>query len=111
MYSLIALNKVTIANPKSTFLLEVVKKIHGLTVVPYMFKVNIKDTRKRSFESFLVSLFLKLSTCCQNALLVKTLIVLLNPFHSIGLFLYLLKTSVNFWFFDVFRGYREIPVA
>ena len=33
------------------------------------------------------------------------------PFHAIDLFLYPLKTSENFWFSDVFRGYRERPVS
>ena len=33
--------------------------------------------------------------------------LLLNPFHAIGLFLYLLKTSENLWF----RAYRKRPVA
>ena len=33
-------------------------------------------------------------------------------FHLvIALFLYLLKTSVNLWFSNVFKGYREKPVA
>ena len=30
--------------------------------------------------------------------------LLLNPFHVTGLFLYLLKTSENLWFSDVFKG-------
>ena len=37
--------------------------------------------------------------------------LLLNPFHAIGLFLYLLKTSENLWFSDIFRAYRKRPVA
>ena len=37
--------------------------------------------------------------------------LLINPFHAAGLFLYLLKTSENIWFSDVFRGYRKRPVA
>ena len=37
--------------------------------------------------------------------------LLFNPFHATGLFLYLLKTSENLWFSDVFRGYRKRPVA
>ena len=32
------------------------------------------------------------------------LIVQLNPFHTRGLYLYLLKTSENLWFSYVFRG-------
>ena len=35
----------------------------------------------------------------------------INPFHTICLFLYPLKTSENQRFFDVFRGYRKRPVA
>ena len=35
----------------------------------------------------------------------------INPFHTTCLFVYLLKTSGNFWFFDVFKGYRKRPVA
>ena len=34
-----------------------------------------------------------------------------NPFHAIVLSLYLLKTSENRSFSDVFRGYRERPMA
>ena len=34
-----------------------------------------------------------------------------NPFYVPGLFLYFLKTSKNFWFSGVFRGYRKRPVA
>ena len=34
-----------------------------------------------------------------------------NPFCTTGLFLYPLKTSEKFWFFDMFRGYRKRPVA
>ena len=37
--------------------------------------------------------------------------LLLNPFHANGLILYLLKTSENQRFSDVFRGYRKRPVA
>ena len=33
------------------------------------------------------------------------------PFHTTGLFPYLLETPKNLWFSDVFRGYRERPVA
>ena len=32
---------------------------------------------------------------------------ILNPFHTTGLLLYPLKTSVNYRFFNVFGGYRE----
>ena len=32
-------------------------------------------------------------------------------FHATGLFRYPLKTSENLWFSDVFRGYRNRPVA
>ena len=32
----------------------------------------------------------------------------INPFHATGLFLHPLKTE-NFWFSDVFRGYRKRP--
>ena len=35
----------------------------------------------------------------------------INPFHVTGLFGYLLKTSENLWFRDVFRGYRKRPVT
>ena len=31
----------------------------------------------------------------------------LNIFHATGLFRYPMKTSENFWFSDVFRGYRN----
>ena len=34
-----------------------------------------------------------------------------DQFHANGLFLYLLKTSENLWFFNVLRGYRKRPVA
>ena len=34
-----------------------------------------------------------------------------NPLHATCLFQYCLKTSKNFWFSDVFRGYRKRPVA
>ena len=37
--------------------------------------------------------------------------LLLNLFHATGLFLYLLKTSENICFSDVFRGYRNRPAA
>ena len=33
--------------------------------------------------------------------------VVINPFHVTGSFLYPLKTSENIWFSDVFRGYRK----
>ena len=36
---------------------------------------------------------------------------LFNSFHATGLFLYLLKTSENLWFSDVFRRYRKRPMA
>ena len=36
---------------------------------------------------------------------------LINSFHATVLFLYPLKISENFWFSDVFRGYRKRPVA
>ena len=39
-----------------------------------------------------------------------SLSVILHPFNAIGLFLYLLKTSDNLWFCDVFSGYRKRPV-
>ena len=35
----------------------------------------------------------------------------INPFHATSLFQYLLKTSENHWFSDVFRGYQKRPVA
>ena len=35
----------------------------------------------------------------------------INPFHANGLFLYPLETLENLWFSDVFRGYRNGPVA
>ena len=35
----------------------------------------------------------------------------MNPFHITGRFLYPLKTSENFWFSDVFKGYRKRQVA
>ena len=38
-------------------------------------------------------------------------IVLNNPFHATGLFLYHPKTSENLWFSDFFRGYTKRPVA
>ena len=34
-----------------------------------------------------------------------------KPFHATGLFRYLLKTSENHWFSDVFKGYRKRPVV
>ena len=34
-----------------------------------------------------------------------------NAYHATGLLLYLLKTSGNQRFFDVFRGYKKRPVA
>ena len=34
-----------------------------------------------------------------------------NPFHTTGLFLYLLKSSENLWFSDAFRGCRKKPMA
>ena len=37
--------------------------------------------------------------------------ILFNPFHAIGLVLYPLKTSKNFWFSDLFRGYGKRLVA
>ena len=36
---------------------------------------------------------------------------LLDPFHAIRLFRYLLKTSKNFWFSGFFRGYWKRPGA
>ena len=38
-------------------------------------------------------------------------IISLNSFHAIGLFLYLLKTSEDQNFSDIFKGYRKRPVA
>ena len=35
----------------------------------------------------------------------------INPCHATGYILYLLKTSENQMFSDVFRGYRKRPVA
>ena len=35
----------------------------------------------------------------------------IKPFHATGLFLYLLKTSENQRFSDIFRRYRKSPVA
>ena len=35
----------------------------------------------------------------------------LNPFQANVLFLYLLKTSENLWFSDVFRAYRKRTLA
>ena len=35
----------------------------------------------------------------------------LDLFYATGLFLYPLKTSENFWFSDVFRGYRKRSLA
>ena len=37
--------------------------------------------------------------------------ILYIPFHATDLFWYPLKTSENFWFFDVFRGYQKRSVA
>ena len=45
--------------------------------------------------------------CCEHYLVGKTTIVLLNPFHATGLFLYHLKKSENLWFLDVSREYRD----
>ena len=41
----------------------------------------------------------------------NVLIQQINSFHAAGLLLYPLKLSVNFQFSDVFKGYRETPVA
>ena len=38
-------------------------------------------------------------------------LVLINPFHATGLFLYLLKTSEDLCFSDLFKGNRKGPVA
>ena len=38
-------------------------------------------------------------------------ILYFNPFQATGLFLYPMTTSKNFWFSDVFRGYKKRPVA
>ena len=35
----------------------------------------------------------------------------INPFHTISLFLYLLKTSENLRISNVYRGYRNRPVV
>ena len=35
----------------------------------------------------------------------------ITPFHTTCLFVYLLKTSENVCFFDVFKGYRKRPAA
>ena len=35
----------------------------------------------------------------------------INPFFATSLFRYLLKTSENFWFPDIFKGYRKRLVA
>ena len=35
----------------------------------------------------------------------------MNPFHITGRFVYPLKTSENFWFSDIFKGYRKRQVA
>ena len=32
-----------------------------------------------------------------------------HPFHVTGLFLYPLKMLENFWFTDVFKGYKKRP--
>ena len=34
----------------------------------------------------------------------------MNAFHVTGLFPYPLKTLENYWFFNIFRGYRMGPV-
>ena len=39
------------------------------------------------------------------------ILVVINLFHTTGLFLYPLKTSENLWFFMFSRGYRKTPVA
>ena len=35
----------------------------------------------------------------------------MNPFQAMSFFLYSLKTWENYWFSDVFRGYRKKPVV
>ena len=34
-----------------------------------------------------------------------------NPSHTIGMFLYPLKTSQNRWFSNVFRRYKKRPIG
>ena len=41
----------------------------------------------------------------------RIVILIVNPFHITGLFLYFLKISEKQRFSDVFRGYRKRPVA
>ena len=38
-------------------------------------------------------------------------VVLFNSFHATDFFLYFLKTSENFCFSHVFRGFKKLPVA
>ena len=46
-------------------------------------------------------------SCCDKSINCKSIgeKQYINPFHATGLFRYPLKTSENFWFSDVFRGY------
>ena len=37
----------------------------------------------------------------------RTIVLCINQFHATGPFLYSLKTLENFWFSDLFRGYRK----
>ena len=60
-------------------------------------KRNLKCLRKKKF-----ALYITFNT------FMKTLF---NPYHATGLLLYLLKTSGNQRFFDVFRLYKKRPVA
>ena len=69
------------------------------------------------------SLHLYKSTCaCQMSTIkihkidalfevIQLLLVIINSFHTTGLFLYSLKTSKNLWFPDAFRRYNKKPVA
>ena len=42
---------------------------------------------------------------------IQLVLVIINPFHATGLFLFPLKTSKNLWFPDVFKMYNKRPVA
>ena len=42
---------------------------------------------------------------------IQLLLVIINPFHATGLFLYPLETLKNLWFPDVFKRYNKRPVG
>ena len=79
----------------------------------------------RELKPGLSSLYINMSTCIlwpvSLHLLIliwtyfhlpdKVLLIWFSTFHATDLFWYSLKTSENFWFADVFRGYQKRSVA